>query len=334
MIVISIHHPGCIEPPFQACLLPSAKIKLAFVLIKEGTSAVEMGIERLIVNQKRHKNMYNRSMVSPTLPASFSFSQSSLQDYSDCPRRFQLRFIEKLEWPAVETEPVLENEHRQKEGQLFHRMVQQHLIGLSAEKISQTAKSPNLSRWWENYLGSHFEFSGYTQYTELTLAVPVGIYSLVAKYDFIAVKPGERIFIYDWKTYHKRPRDEWMAARMQTRVYCSMVVQAGAFLNSGNPISPEQIEMVYWYADYPTEPSRFPYNSTQNERDWETLKGLIIEIGNHRHFPLTEDEKKCVYCPFRSYCNRGVKAGRMDEIADSDITSTDINFEQIAEIEY
>jgi len=70
-----------------------------------------------------------KSELSP----SFTFSQSSLQDYFDCPRRFQLRYIEHLAWPAVETEPVLENERRQQEGQLFHRMVQQHLVGLPVE---------------------------------------------------------------------------------------------------------------------------------------------------------------------------------------------------------
>ncbi|NCT22292.1 PD-(D/E)XK nuclease family protein, partial [bacterium] len=59
----------------------------------------------------------------------FTFSQSSLQDYADCPRRFQLRYIEQLAWPAVETEPALENERRQQEGLLFHRLAQQHLIG-------------------------------------------------------------------------------------------------------------------------------------------------------------------------------------------------------------
>ncbi len=273
-------------------------------------------------------------MVSPSLPTSLSFSQSSLQDYSDCPRRFQLRYIDNLEWPAVETEPVLENERRQKEGQIFHRMVQQHLIGLPAETLSKTTKSPDLSRWWENYLGYSFGFSDHARFTELTLVVPVGIYRLVAKYDLIAVKAGEQVNIYDWKTYHKRPRDEWMAARWQTRVYRAVVVRAGSFLNAGNPISPEQVKMVYWYADYPSEPSSFPYNTSQYERDWESLTGLINEIGNHRHFPLTEDEKKCAYCPFRSYCNRGEKAGTMDEMADSELTTAEFNFEQIAEIEY
>jgi len=276
-------------------------------------------------------------MISPSLPSGFTFSQSSLQDYSDCPRRFQLRYIEQLLWPAVETEPVLENERRQQEGQHFHRMVQQHLIGLPAETLARLANSPTLSRWWGNYLNA-IDLRGLKElgglHTELTLVAPVGTYRLLAKYDLVAVKPGEQAFIYDWKTYHKRPRDEWMAARLQTRVYRAILVQAGAYLNGGNPFHPEQIEMIYWYADYPSEPARFPYNAALYTRDWETLTSLINEIGNHRHFPLTEDEKKCAYCPYRSYCNRGGKAGTLDEMAETELTGNDINFEQIAEIEF
>jgi CRISPR/Cas system-associated exonuclease Cas4 (RecB family) len=273
-------------------------------------------------------------MASPFLPAGFAFSQSSLQDYSDCPRRFQLRYIEQLQWPAIESEPVLENERRLQEGQLFHRMVQQYLIGLAPEKMTRLANSPDLSRWWTNYLEHKFELSGYAQRTELTLTAPAGTYWLLAKYDLVAIKPGQKAVIYDWKTYHKRPRDEWMAARMQTRVYRAILAQAGTFLNIGKPIQPEQIEMIYWYADFPTEPARFPYNHQQYKHDWETLTELINEISNHRHFPLTEDEKKCAYCPYRSYCNRGGKAGMIDEMAETELTGADINFEQIAEIEF
>jgi CRISPR/Cas system-associated exonuclease Cas4 (RecB family) len=268
------------------------------------------------------------------IPLSFTFSQSSLQDYYDCPRRFQLRYIEQLKWPAVETEPILENERHQQEGQLFHRMVQQFLIGLPAEKLSSLANTPDLSRWWDNYLGYKFNIDGYAQHTELTLAAPVGSFRLVAKYDLVAVKPGEHAFIYDWKTYRKRLRNEWMAARLQTRVYRALLIKAGAYLNDGNPFQPEQIDMIYWYADYPSEPALFPYNSAQYKRDWDALVSLIYEIGNHRHFPLTEDEKKCAYCPYRSYCNRGGKAGTMDQMAETELTSNDVNFEQVAEIEF
>jgi CRISPR/Cas system-associated exonuclease Cas4 (RecB family) len=271
------------------------------------------------------------------LSASFTFSQSSLQDYVDCPRRFQLRYIEQLAWPAIETEPALENERRQQEGQLFHRMVQQHLIGLPAEKLARLANTPGLSRWWGNYLGTQLDITGYAQYSELSLAAPVGTFRLLGKYDLVAVKPEEQAIIFDWKTYHKRPRDEWMAARMQTRVYRALLVQAGAHLNGGTSFQPEQIQMVYWYADFPSEPARFSYNAAQYKRDWDTLTSLINEIGNHRHFPLTDDEKKCAYCPYRSYCNRGEKAGTIDESEvemEKAASEFNLNFEQIAEIEF
>ena len=85
------------------------------------------------------------------LPTPFTFSQSSLQDYADCPRRFQLRYMDQLSWPAVDSEPVVENERRQIEGQLFHRLVQQYLLGVPFENLSPMANTPNLERWWNNF---------------------------------------------------------------------------------------------------------------------------------------------------------------------------------------
>jgi hypothetical protein len=269
--------------------------------------------------------------------ATFIFSQSSLQDYFDCPRRFQLRYIEHLAWPAVETEPVLENEFRQYEGQLFHRMVQQHLVGLPVEKLTRLASKPNLTRWWENYLSQEFNIAGYALYPELTITAPIGSHRLLAKYDLLAILPNQKALIFDWKTTQRRPRDEWMAVRMQTRVYRALLVQAGAALNGGSLVQPEQVDMVYWYADFPSEPAHFPYNPTQFKRDWDGLTSMINEIDHQRYFPLTEDEKKCAYCPFRSYCNRGGKAGMIvDAEEDMEVASPEfkLNFEQIAEIEF
>ncbi len=274
-------------------------------------------------------------LLRTEIPPNFAFSQSSLQDYRDCPRRFQLRYLEQLSWPAVETEPVLENERRQQEGQLFHRLVQQHRLGLPVEKLTHLAGSPDLSRWWENYLKSEFGIDGYAQSIELTLVAPLAGYRLVAKYDLVALKPGEKAIILDWKTYHRRPKDEWMAARLQTAVYPALLVQAGAFLNGGLAIHPEQIEMVYWYADFPAESARFAYTAGRYKRDWETLSALVAEIVHQGHFPLTEDERKCAYCPYRSYCNRGDKAGRSDEQdVETELAGLEINFEQIGEIEF
>ncbi len=275
--------------------------------------------------------------IKSEISASFTFSQTSLQDYFDCPRRFQLRYIEHLAWPAVETEPILENERRQQEGQVFHLLIQQHLAGLPVDKLSRLASTPNLERWWGNYLKHDFNISGYEQYAELTLSAPVGTQRLLAKYDLLAISPEQKVLIFDWKTSRKRPRDEWMAARMQTRVYRALMVQAGSYLHGGTPIGPEEIEMTYWYADFPSEPACFSYNTAQYQRDWDILISMIKEIGNKRNFPLTEDEKKCDYCPFRSYCDRGGKAGtelEAEEETEAASNEFNLNFEQIAEIEF
>jgi hypothetical protein len=271
------------------------------------------------------------------LPEGFLFSQSSLQDYADCPRRFQLRYIEHLDWPAVESEPALENERRQQDGQLFHRMVQQHRVGLPVERLAPLANTPDLQRWWENYLGYDFHLDGYAQYSELTLSAPIQAaersWRLLAKYDLVAARPGERAVIFDWKTYHRRPRDERMAARLQTRVYRALLVQASAQLNNGIPFPPEQVEMVYWYADFPSEPARFPYNAAQYKRDWDALEKMIAEISSNDTFQMTDDEKDCAYCPYRSYCDRGIRAGEGRD-AEAEPGGMEFSFEQVQEIEF
>ena len=274
-----------------------------------------------------------------TLPTPFTFSQTSLQDYADCPRRFQLRYIDELSWPAIESEPVAENEKRQQEGQLFHRLVQQHLLGLPADKLAELANTPNLERWWKNFnenLTGLEDLSGFELYPELALSSPVGDHRLLAKYDLVAIKLGEKAIIFDWKTYAKRPRDEWMAARWQTRVYRSILTLAGSHLNGGQPLVPEQIEMIYWFADFPNEPARFTYTSAQFKRDQSAIEKVIAEISKASEFPLTEDEKMCRFCIYRSYCNRGAQAGQLDEAeAEMEAESAfDVNFEHFGEIEF
>ena len=267
-----------------------------------------------------------------------TLSQSSLQDYLDCARRFKLRYLDRLSYPAVETEPTLENEKHQQEGEYFHRLVQQHLIGIPAEQITKFANTPNLQRWWENFLRdedlrSLKDLGGL--YPEATLSAPLGKYRLLAKYDLIAIE-NDKALIYDWKTYRKRPRNEWLSARMQTRVYRALLVNAGAHLHQGRPFEPEQIEMIYWFADFPNEPARFPYTTAQYQRDWDLLIKLSEEIDSASSYPLTDDRQKCAYCTYRSYCERGIRAGDMDQ-AEAEMEAEelfDVNFEQIGEIEF
>jgi len=287
-----------------------------------------------------------------TLPTDFQFSQGSLQDYVDCPRRFQLRYIQRLAWPAVEVEPALENERHLQQGAAFHRLVHQHMLGLSPERLSSTITGEDLSRWWHNYLESAPADLAELRYPEVVLSAPVGGHRLVAKYDLIALtgssglgrRPspieGQRAVILEWKTSRKRPRRRWLAERLQTRVYPYLLVRAGSHLNEGRPFQPEQVEMVYWFANFPEDPERFPYDAAQYDAGGKYLASLIEEIkglGNE-DFALTTQERRCRYCPYRSLCQRGVRAGPFDETEDElewgDDFDIALDFEQIAEIEY
>lgn len=265
-------------------------------------------------------------------------SQSSLQDYVDCSLRFKLRYLERLSYPAMESEPALDNEKHQQEGEYFHRLLQQYLIGIPSEQITRLANTPNLQRWWENFLSDpalQEVRNGAGLYPESNLSAPLGKHRLLAKYDLIVVQDGKAT-IYDWKTYRKRPRNEWLSARLQTRVYRSLLVQAGAHLNNGRPFEPEQIEMIYWFADFPGDPARFPYTSAQYQRDWDLLVKLSDEIDSASAYPQTDDRQKCTYCTYRSYCERGVRAGDWAE-AETETQAEelfDVNFEQIGEISF
>jgi CRISPR/Cas system-associated exonuclease Cas4 (RecB family) len=293
-----------------------------------------------------------------TLPTDFQFSQGSLQDYVDCPRRFQLRYIQRLAWPAVEAEPALENEQHLQQGAAFHRLVHQHVLGLSPERLSSTITDEELSRWWHNYLESAPADLAKWRYPEVVLSAPVSGHRLVAKYDVIAVDARRRVVILEWKTSRKRPQRKWLAERLQTRVYPYLLVRAGSHLleigdgglemGDWRPFQPEQVEMVYWFANFPQDPECFPYDAAQYEADDHYLVSLIEEIKElalslskglgDEDFPLTTQERRCRYCPYRSLCQRGVRAGTFDEAEDDmtpeDLSQLDFDFEQIAELEF
>ncbi len=279
------------------------------------------------------------------LSAGFTFSQSSLQDYAACPRRFRLRYLEGLEYPALESEPSEIYERHVREGQHFHRMAQQVLLGIPEQKVARSTGSPDLERWWQAFSSFyHTElFNAQELLPEVSLAAPLGRTRLLAKFDLLAADGDGRLRIYDWKTYRKRPREDRLAGRWQTRVYRALLVRAGAQFNGGNPVLPESCEMVYWFSNFPAKPARFQYTEAQFQLDWAALEKLVAEImaaaaqkDQDRSFPLTDDQEQCAYCQYRSYCSRGVQAGDVELIEAEGLSEEtfDLDFDQIGEIAF
>jgi CRISPR/Cas system-associated exonuclease Cas4 (RecB family) len=286
------------------------------------------------------------------LPDDFQFSQASLQDYVDCRRRFQLRYLLQLGWPAIQAEPAEEQEIHARQGELFHRLVQQHQLGLPVGRLASIAldadqelRDSRLSLWWTNYLEGAPADLPRNRHPEVTLSVPLASQRLHGKYDLIATEPAKRAVIVDWKTSRARPGRPWLAARLQTRVYRYVIVEGGAELNGGRPWHPDQVAMVYWFANHPNPPERLQYSAREYGADGEYLAELISEISHagENDFFLTEDVRRCRLCPYRSLCDRGVEAGPLDaadpeEASGVDETPADwgsqFDFEQIAEIAY
>jgi hypothetical protein len=201
--------------------------------------------------------------------------------------------------------------------------------------LTPLATSPDLNRWWQNFLSAGPDLGQDNLHTERSLVAPLGEHRLVAKYDLIAVRGSEAV-IYDWKTHARRPPEVALAARWQTRVYRAMMVKAGAELNGGSPFDPASVSMIYWFAEFPSQPARLPYDPQQFKRDWSAIESLCREIASTREFPLTDDLRQCRFCTYRSLCERGETAGPWREADDQAASSFDgsIDFEQIGEIEF
>lgn len=273
----------------------------------------------------------------------FEFSQSSLQDYVDCRRRFWLRYYQRIAWPAVPAEPARENERHMQRGERFHRLAQQYLLGVPADRLACMAdadEDEHLRLWWQNFEDSVPRLLSGQRFVETTLAAPLDCYRLVAKYDLVQVQPDGCVQIFDWKTSLRRPRSSVLRARLQSRVYPYLLVQAGAALTGGRPVAPEQIEMIYWFAEPTQPPERIAYSRAQWQADDQYLRGLVRET---RALPpdsydMTQKAELCAYCVFRSLCDRGACAGDLhnEALEDDQNIQAGLTFdlEQIAEISF
>lgn len=290
-------------------------------------------------------------------PPEFQFTQGNLQNFLECRRRFYYSAIRRLAWPAVASEPVLENERHTKLGNAFHRLVQQYFLGIPAELLRKQASDETLQGWLESFLTIIPRLIGPDTgreqlFPEISLTCQIAGFRLAAKFDLLIVLPDGHLAIYDWKTSRFRTRRKFLANRMQTRLYRFLLAELGQRF-TGKPVDPEQISMIYWFASDPEQLEVFPYSGRQYSEDARDIQQLILNIqalvANDTpekagsDFPLTTDQERCAFCIFRSLCDRGSFAGTVAELIDElgleseesqELSEIDISLEQIAEIEF
>lgn len=260
-------------------------------------------------------------------PEDFAFSQSSLQAYEDCPRRFWLAYVQQLPWPALEVAPAREYEQLLRWGSVFHKLVERAETGL--EVPTENMPSP-LAEWWDAYL-QHRPRDLETDLREVEFVLHATQqlpgpgdqsrpFRVAAKYDLVAQVENGPIIIVDWKTGARRPRPETLLRKWQTALYPYVLVESAERLGWG-PIDPERVELRYWFTAEPENPIIFRYDRHRHAetrtRLYQTVRAIFQGQGEP-DFPKIPDteinrQRFCRFCIYRSRCDRGVTAGPLDE---------------------
>lgn len=262
------------------------------------------------------------------LPDNFSFNQNNLQDYVDCEYRFLLKHIRRLEWPAVESEPQIQQEQKMEMGFQFHRLIQQYFSGIDAEILSASIENPELQSWWSNFLLLQLMNLPGDKYAEKLISTAFHGYRLVAKFDFLIVNK-DSLHIYDWKTTVFQPKRQYQLDRIQAKVYPLLLMlqntQSAVF-----PVNdPASIEMTFWYPSFPDTPISFCFSQEQFDEDLIFVENLVEQIKDkpEESFTKTSQKRKCKFCRYRSLCERGITAGTASEEDESEFDEDPFSFD-------
>lgn len=284
-----------------------------------------------------------------TLPPDFSFSQSNLQTFADCPRRFYLAHVQRLPWPAVEAAPAREHERLLRMGALFHRLVERAYLGITPATQIDALAEP-LRGWmhaFQQYRPQNLPSD--TISTESTLSIPFALDAsnsvrIAAKFDLIAAQPG-RAVIVDWKTGRNRIPLAALRQRWQSVIYPYVLVEASADLPWG-PVSPDAVEMRYWYAGSPDTPAVLRYSADAHAAAHEQIRAMLCSIlgrAGEEEFPKVPDtpenrKRFCDFCVYRTRCERGEQPGLVTDLErdfdDESLTPLTISLDDVGELAF
>lgn len=237
------------------------------------------------------------------IPRNKTFTKTNLEDYMTCAYRFLLAHVQEVRCPAPEVEPLSAWEVQTRRGSRFHRMAQQVIAGVPPEAIDPSDDA-ELAGWWARFKRDAMRGLPSARYAEVSLSVPFGGLRLSAKIDLLAVEPGKRLVIVDYKT-NKKASPKSLRSRLQTQIYRYVVTRAGSAFTGGVPVEPEQVEMRYWFAAEDKPSVRLPYSEADYAADEAVLSALVERVVRQAEFPKTEDVSQCAFCAYRSVCDRG-----------------------------
>ena len=269
------------------------------------------------------------------------YSSSSLQDFVDCEKKFELKHLLNIHWPAIKNEPFFINELKTIQGKRFHHLVHQHQLGIPTEVLNSIATEIGLEHWWQEYLkfiAAQNPTKNHWPETQIQGPSKDGT-KLIARYDLLIRENNGCFLIYDWKTSEFRTSDDMLKNKIQTRLYPMLLCNSGCIFNENVSIEPKKVKMLYWFTNFPDKPYVLTYSKNAFQADLHFIESIIdtIKNKNNSSFEKTTNHKLCNFCIYRSLCDRGVKAGQPKNAEEEVGFSNDIfelDLHEIGEIEY
>ena len=168
-------------------------------------------------------------------------------------------------------------------------------------------------------------------FSETMLSVPFAEHRLVAKFDRIIFAEDGRVFLFDWKTGRRKPKQAENLDNWQTLVYRFVLVEVGGLLTGGHPVDPANVSLIYWHAQYPQATKPIIYSAAEHEVSRNRLTQKVAEIEGLRGeiaYAKTEDLTECRCCEYHTYCERVSPRGE-----DWDIDEDKLDWDLLPEAE-
>jgi len=276
-----------------------------------------------------------------TVKTPLHLSQSNLQDFSECPRRFELKVIDNISWPAAYLEPLSQLEQATERGNIFHQLCHQFFTGINQDSLNRSVSDPDLNIMWENFIPFANGLEYENRFSEIIFNTPFLGHQLIAKFDLLIYTNNGNFIIYDWKTSSKKLTRTLLSSRFQTFLYPFILARSGKSIFKTEQPSPKNISMHYWYPMSSDPEEIFPYSDKLYSKNTAQLTKIISEIDGYvksgENFPLTNDQKLCGKCVYRSLCERGIDASNLDpltELEGEDLSGFHFDLDNISEIEF
>ena len=218
-------------------------------------------------------------------------------------------------------------------GSIFHQMIAQH-VRFPTGSEHQLMPSEPIARWWQNFTDHGPSLTGGQVIVEKTIRFQLSDnLQLLGRVDCLQLTEN-RLAIYDWKTGKPR-RPAELKHDWQTRLYLALIYAARHELQADR-LTPDQISMIYWYAQAPQKSVEITYDAAWHAENWAEIEALAARIETDLNrgsdpWTLTDEHQRCLHCPFHAICGRVGGEGRgLDLEEDLDEARYEVEAERAA----